>query len=62
MGEVVASHEALAALGMGYKRIYLGEGWGPTRLTHDAPRKKHDDPVSPKEADLQRQYYWNGYR
>lgn len=62
MGEVVASHEALAELGMEHKRIYLGEGWGPTRYTHGVTRMDHDDPVSEMEADLQRQYYWNGYR
>ncbi len=62
MGEVVASHEALAELGMGDKRIYLGEGWGPTRYTPGIDRARHDAPVSEREADLQRQFYWNGYR
>ncbi len=62
MGGVVASHEALAEIGMGHKQIYLGEGWGPTRNLHQWPRADHDAPVDQQEADFMRQYYWNGYR
>ena len=62
MGEVVTSHETLEELGMGQKRIYLGEGWGPTRNLHQVNRNKYDEPVSPKEADFHRQFYQNGYR
>jgi hypothetical protein len=62
MGEVVASHEALARAGMGDKRVYLGEGWGPTRTTPGVERLKHDAPVTDREADLQRRFFWNGYR
>lgn len=62
MGGVVAAHEVLEELGMGHKRIFLGEGWGPTRNLPQVNRPRHDDPVSPREADLMRQYYWNGYR
>lgn len=62
MGEVVASHEALDELGMGHKRIFLGEGWGPTRDLKQVVRTKWDEPVSPEEADVTRQFYQNGYR
>jgi len=62
MGEIVASHDTLEELGMGYKRIYLGEGWGPTRNLHQVPRADFDAPVSPEEADCHRQFYQNGYR
>jgi hypothetical protein len=62
MGGVVAAHEVLEELGMGHKRIFLGEGWGPTRNLHDKARSRHDAPVSREEADFMRQYYWNGYR
>jgi hypothetical protein len=62
MGEIVASHEALAALGMGNKRIFLGEGWGPGRKLSQVKRTRWDDPVTPEEADFTRQYYQNGYR
>jgi|GEM_PF-2179675 len=61
-GEVVASHQALAALGMGNKRIFLGEGWGPGRELSYVKRTKWDEPVSPEEADYTRLYYQNGYR
>lgn len=62
MGEVVASHETLEELGMGHKRIYLGEGWGPTRDLHQVPRSRHTDPVTPAEAQAHRQFFYNGYR
>jgi len=62
MGGVVASHETLVELGMGHKRIFLGEGWGPTRILPQVSRTQHDAPVSPEEADYHRQYFWNGYR
>lgn len=62
MGGVVAAREALVELGMGHKRIYLGEGWGPTRNCPQVSRERHDAPVSAEEADIMRQYYWNGYR
>jgi len=62
MGQIVASHEALQELGMGHKRIYLGEGWGPTRNLPQVRRDRHDMPVSPAEAEVHRQYFWNGYR
>ena len=62
MGEIVACHEVLAELGMGRKRIFLGEGWGPTRNLPQVKRDKWDEPVSPEEADVTRQYFQNGYR
>lgn len=62
MGEIVASHETLEELGMGHKRLFLGEGWGPTRNLHQVVREKWDEPVSPEEADYTRQFYQNGYR
>lgn len=61
-GGVVASHEELEALGIGDRRIYLGEGWGPTRNLHQKVRVVHDEPVSFEEADYMRQFFWNGYR
>jgi hypothetical protein len=62
IGGVVASHETLVELGMGHKRIFLGEGWGPTRILPQVSRTQHDAPVTPEEADCHRQYFWNGYR
>jgi hypothetical protein len=62
MGGVVTAHETLDELGMGHKRIFLGEGWGPTRNLHQKARSRHDAPVSAEEADFMRQFYWNGYR
>jgi hypothetical protein len=62
LGEIVASYETLVDLGMGHKRIYLGEGWGPTRDLHQVRRTRHNEPVSPEEADTHRQFYQNGYR
>lgn len=62
MGEVVASHQTLEELGMGHKRLFLGEGWGPTRDLKQVVRTKWDEPVSEAEADVTRQYYQNGYR
>ncbi len=62
MGGVVASHETLVELGMGEKRIYLGEGWGPARDLPGSDRQRYDDPVPFLEADLMRRYFQNGYR
>lgn len=62
MGEIVASHQTLEDLGMGQKRLFLGEGWGPTRDLKQVIRTKWDEPVSEAEADVTRQIFQNGYR
>lgn len=62
MGGVVEAHQALESEGMGHKQLYLGEGWGPTRNLMQVGRGSYDEPVSEKEADYMRQYFWNGFR